>query len=176
MSHKIIPIIVIRQSHPPSPPTISDKIGIMKKDDKKRVKKKSVKASLTSSAGMKQRLSRMGKKQKKGLTGTMADYISRAQCLKMLQVSVKDFRRLCILKGVYPREPPGGIPAKKKSQTFYHVKDIRAIAHEPLLKKFRDFRAFMKKVRYSTKRMDLIVPAFSLFESNRFVVLRVVTK
>jgi pescadillo protein len=48
----------------------------------------------------------MGKKIKKGKVGPSLDYISRARAIKKLQITLKDFRRLCILKGIYPREPP----------------------------------------------------------------------
>jgi Pescadillo N-terminus len=114
---------------------------------KGREKKKGIKAAIGSNAGSKRKLSRMGKKQKKEHSGLEASFIGRSACIKMLQVSIKDFRRLCILKGIYPREPTGNrVPGKKKGQTFYHIKDIRAIAHEPILEKFREFRAFMKKV------------------------------
>ena len=113
---------------------------------KSKPKKKSVKAALASDAGSKRKLSRMGKKQKKNHSGLEASFIGRSKCLKLLQINLKDFRRLCILKGIYPRDPVGRVPGKKKGQTFYHVKDIRAIAHEPVLEKFRDFQAFMKKV------------------------------
>ena len=48
----------------------------------------------------------MGKKIKKGKEGPSTEYVSRTKALKKLQVNLKDFRRLCILKGIYPREPP----------------------------------------------------------------------
>lgn len=115
---------------------------------KGRTKKKSIRAAIGSSAGSKRKLTRMGKKQKKEHAGLEASFIGRSKCLKMLQITIKDFRRLCILKGIYPREPLGRVPGKKKGQTFYHIKDIKAIAHEPVLEKFRDFRAFMKKVSF----------------------------
>jgi pescadillo protein len=89
----------------------------------------------------------MGKKRLKDRAGIDATFIGRAACLRRLQISLKDFRRLCILKGVYPREPRGRAPGNKKGQVYYHVKDVRAIAHEPVLEKFREFRSFMKKVR-----------------------------
>lgn len=89
----------------------------------------------------------MGKKQKKDHAGLDATFIGRSSCLRRLQLSLKDFRRLCILKGVYPREPRGRAPKNRKGQVYYHINDIRAIAHEPVLDKFREFKAYMKKVR-----------------------------
>jgi hypothetical protein len=113
---------------------------------KGKTKKKSIKAASHAGMGSKRKLSRMGKKQKKDNAGLEATFIGRSKCLKMLQITIKDFRKLCILKGIYPREPRGRVPGNKKGQTFYHIKDIRALAHEPVLEKFREFRAFVKKV------------------------------
>ena len=121
---------------------------------KGRVKKKAIKAASHSAMGSKRKLSRMGKRQKKDHAGLDATFIGRSACLKRLQISLKDFRRLCILKGVYPREPRGRTPLKKKGQVYYHIKDLRAIAHEPLLQKFREFRGFMRKVRKAAGRNE----------------------
>jgi hypothetical protein len=66
-------------------------------------KKKSIKARAVLSS--KRKLSRFGKKGKKGLRGAAALYVSRSRAITRLQISLKDFRRLCILKGIYPREP-----------------------------------------------------------------------
>ncbi|KAF9116500.1 mRNA-binding ribosome synthesis protein nop7 [Mortierella sp. AM989] len=91
----------------------------------------------------------MGKLQKKGKAGAAINYITRNQALKKLQVTLADFRRLCILKGIYPREPKNKKKANKGStapSTFYYAKDIQYLMHEPILGKFREYKTFAKKM------------------------------
>lgn len=77
--------------------------------------------------------------------GTAARFITRSKAVNNLQVSLPLFRRLCILKGVFPREPKRKIEGSQK--TYYHVKDINFLLHEPLLGKFRDIKAYAKKIK-----------------------------
>ena len=80
-----------------------------------------------------------------GQAGNAVQYITRNQALKKLQLTLSEFRRLCILKGIHPREP------KKKTQgahkTYYHVKDIGFLLHEPLLNKIREIASHEKKIK-----------------------------
>ncbi|RAL38638.1 unnamed protein product [Cuscuta campestris] len=87
--------------------------------------------------------------------GNAARYMTRSQAVKYLQVSISMFRKLCILKGVFPREPKKKV--KGNHQTYYHVKDIMFLKYEPLLGKFREIRAYEKKVKKaeSKKNKDL---------------------
>ncbi|KAI5370704.1 putative BRCT domain-containing protein [Septoria linicola] len=91
----------------------------------------------------------MAKIKKKGTSGNAKNYITRSQAVRKLQVSLPDFRRLCIFKGIYPREPRSKKRASKSatpSTTFYYTKDIQYLLHEPLLAKFRDQKALAKKI------------------------------
>ena len=76
----------------------------------------------------------------------------------LLRDSFQDFRRLCILKGVYPREPRNRKRAQKgnvsKIQTLYYEKDIRFLLHEPIVWKFRDFKIFLRKLKKAQEKKN----------------------
>ena len=100
----------------------------------------------------------MGKIKKKGQAGQAKNYITRTQAVRKLQVTLPDFRRLCIFKGIYPREPRNLKKANKSashSTTFYYTKDIQYLLHEPLLAKFREQKAISKKIARSLGRNEV---------------------
>jgi pescadillo len=105
---------------------------------------------------------------RKGKGGDAANYITRAQALKKLQLSLADFRRLCILKGVYPRDPKK--KAGGKDKTYYALKDILFIMHEPVLEKLREMRAHKNKtVKAKAKKDNFKVEL--LEKSKPFILL-----
>lgn len=92
----------------------------------------------------------MGRPQKKYERGAATAYIARNQALKKLQLSLPDFRRLCILKGIYPHEPKHKKKVGKGStaaKTYYFYKDIQYLLHEPIVNKFRAFKIFVRKLK-----------------------------
>ncbi|KAL1899351.1 mRNA-binding ribosome synthesis protein nop7 [Ceratocystis pirilliformis] len=96
--------------------------------------------------------------KKKGKAGAAKNYITRNQALKKLQLSLADFRKLCIWKGIFPREPRNRKKANKSSTystTFYYAKDIQYLLHEPLIQKFRDLKALEKKISKALGRGDV---------------------
>jgi pescadillo protein len=108
----------------------------------------------------------MGRLKQRGKAGAAKNYVTRTSAIKKLQCSLADFRRLCILKGasgfsyivfrclndalgIFPREPRSRKRANKGSSaptSFYYAKDIAYLAHEPVLKKLREHKAFAKKL------------------------------
>jgi len=99
----------------------------------------------------------MGKMKKKYERGAATNYVTRNQALRRLQLTLKDFRRLCILKGIYPVEPKHKKKANKGStapRTFYIAKDIQFLAHEPIINKFRAYKVFLRKLKRVTDKKD----------------------
>uniref|UniRef100_A0A2K5MPG5 Pescadillo homolog n=1 Tax=Cercocebus atys TaxID=9531 RepID=A0A2K5MPG5_CERAT len=91
-----------------------------------------------------------GLEKKKYERGSATNYITRNKARKKLQLSLADFRRLCILKGIYPHEPKHKKKVNKGStaaRTFYLIKDIRFLLHEPIVNKFREYKVFVRKLR-----------------------------
>ncbi|KAI1901023.1 hypothetical protein AGOR_G00055880 [Albula goreensis] len=91
-----------------------------------------------------------GLQKKKYESGAATNYITRNKARKKLQLSLADFRRLCILKGIYPHEPKHKKKVNKGStapRTFYLLKDIRFLLHEPIVGKFREYKVFVRKLR-----------------------------
>lgn len=92
-----------------------------------------------------------------GTAGQAKNFITRTQAVRKLQVSLPDFRKLCIWKGIYPREPRNKKKASTSSSastTFYYTKDIQYLLHEPLLAKFREQKALEKKISKALGRGD----------------------
>ena len=77
--------------------------------------------------------------------GTAAKYLTRTQSLRKLQLKLNEFRRLCILKGIFPKEPPKFF--KGVNKTYYLKKDINFLANEKLLNKFREIKTYQKKIK-----------------------------
>ena len=60
---------------------------------------------------------------------------------------------MCILKGVYPREPPKKL--KRTSKTYYHLKDVNFMALDPIIEKVRAQKAHIKKYKKAKAKGDI---------------------
>ena len=95
----------------------------------------------------------MGKRLKKtAKKGTAKKFITRTQALKKLQLKLNEFRRLCILKGIFPKEPNKHF--KGVNKTYYSLKDIKLLANEKLLNKFREIKSYQKKIIKARKKNE----------------------
>ncbi|CAC5403274.1 PES1 [Mytilus coruscus] len=100
-------------------------------------------------------------------SGSATAYISRNQAIKKLQLNLADFRRLCILKGIYPHEPRHKKRVGKGStapKTYYFAKDINYISHEPIIHKFREFKRIQGKSKIVYISHEPIIHKFREFK------------
>jgi pescadillo protein len=75
-------------------------------------------------------------------------YLTRMQATRLLQTDSMGFRRLCILKGVYPRAI--GRSKQKASgneKQYYLTKEVKWLVHDQINSKAHAFEAFEKKTR-----------------------------
>lgn len=85
----------------------------------------------------------MGVPTRKGKSGACKAFISRSKAVSKLNLTLKEFRRLCIIKGIYPVEPRNKKKVTKGNsnlKTYYRLDDIQFLSHEPIIWKFWEFK------------------------------------
>jgi pescadillo len=73
-------------------------------------------------------------------------YVSKAKAIHMLQTTQTDFRKLCILKGIYP-QLPDKVKGLQQGKMYFYAKDIRFLVHEPTLNKYRELKTFISRLK-----------------------------
>jgi pescadillo protein len=87
----------------------------------------------------------MGRKLRKGQRGKKANLVREDKVLEKIDVpDILQFRRLCILRGVYPREIP-----KEQNSPFaaFHRKDLAMLNSDPMAWFIRDHAAWLRKYK-----------------------------
>lgn len=96
--------------------------------------------------------------KKKYEAGEATWYMTRNESLRRLQLTLRDFRKLCILKGIYPREPLKRVRAQKGSnekKTLYYKKDVQFLLHEPLIWKIWAYKSYKKRLAKAHGKNDM---------------------
>lgn len=88
----------------------------------------------------------MGQKIKKGTVGLGSKFVTRSKAIKKLDLPIRDFRKLCIYKGVFPRVPPNSLK-RGAHRTYYHIKDLKFLEQDKLMDHFRQLNAYRKKMK-----------------------------
>ncbi|KPA75570.1 hypothetical protein ABB37_08452 [Leptomonas pyrrhocoris] len=75
-------------------------------------------------------------------------YLTRMQATRLLQMESIQFRRLCILKGIYPR----ALARSKQKQSgnekqYYLAREIKWLVRDQIAEKMMAFRAWEKKIK-----------------------------
>ena len=94
----------------------------------------------------------MTRKTIKGQKGSASKFLSRAKAIRKLDIPIKDFRKLCILKGVHPRVPKKKIG--KNHTTYYHKKDISFLQTDKTLNYFKKLKTYRRKLHRAIVKRD----------------------
>ncbi|XP_049292313.1 pescadillo homolog [Anopheles funestus] len=100
----------------------------------------------------------MVKRNHKFKSGEGAMYYTRKAAMNKLQLNIRDFRQLCILKGVYPREPKHRARAQhgsREMKILYHKKDITFLLHEPIVWTLRDRKIFNRRIKHAAAKQNM---------------------
>ncbi|CAA9988103.1 pescadillo-like protein [Plasmodium knowlesi strain H] len=78
-------------------------------------------------------------------------YFTKKSILKKLYLKEKEFRKLCIFKGIYPKDFKE-IPLKYrtkfyKQKVYYSKNDFKKLAHEKIIQDFRKIQTCLKKYK-----------------------------
>eukprot|EP00993_Chasmostoma_nieuportense_P005762 NODE_637_length_1988_cov_176.296077_g590_i0.p1 GENE.NODE_637_length_1988_cov_176.296077_g590_i0~~NODE_637_length_1988_cov_176.296077_g590_i0.p1 ORF type:complete len:637 (-),score=205.53 NODE_637_length_1988_cov_176.296077_g590_i0:76-1929(-) len=95
------------------------------------------------------RVLKYSKKLKKKNIRFQRKYLARAQATRKLDISLAVFKKLCIIKGVYPRLP-SHLPTRvgrRKEHIYYRRIDINDLMQDPLLAVLRKNVAFQRRVK-----------------------------
>ena len=92
-------------------------------------------------------------KLRKGETGLSSAMMPRKKAMQKIGVTLRQFRRLCILKGVFPRPAPAG-NARLRNKTLFLRKDITFLAQDPIVDTLRQKIAFRKKKKRLITRKE----------------------
>ncbi|GAB66361.1 pescadillo N-terminus domain containing protein, partial [Plasmodium cynomolgi strain B] len=91
------------------------------------------------------KLRKKAKKKKEG------KYLTKRSILKKLYLKEREFRKLCIFKGIYPKDFKE-IPLKLRSKfykqkVYYSKNDFQKLAHEKIIQDFRKITICLKKYK-----------------------------
>lgn len=105
------------------------------------------------------------KRKDKGKANSL---LSRGHAAKKLQVNTDQFRKLCILKGIFPRAIPAGAHSLR-NKTAYLKKDIKLLKNDPILDTMRQRKIYHRRL---TRRLRRREPAAAESVRKTFPVLR----
>ena len=109
----------------------------------------------------------MGFKKPKN-KGKANSLVTRNFAAKKLQVNFDQFRRLCILKGIFPRAIPAGA-GKLRGKTAYLKKDIKLLKNDPILDVMRQRKIYNRRLLRRIRRNE---PAAAESVRKTFPVMR----